>query len=392
MSNFYEPAEDSNLLLETTISYLKFINKTSNQSICEIGVGSGFVISNISKQLPKNNYFGSDINPDAIVQTKDEFKKINQNVNLKNKPFFDGFPKQQFDLILFNTPYLPCENREKFEDLKLIDKAIYGGKHGYEVIEEFIYQINEHLNENGKVIMIFSSLSHLNYIEDILKKNFFEFKILKQEDVFFETLYSMQIEKSQILKELSQKLTKIKYLASGKHSTVLEGKYKNKPAIIKIGKVKDISIEALFLEKLQTQSFVPKLFFKSETYVAREKFEGVLIEKFLKTSNKDDIEIVLNQILQITQKMDKLGINKFEMTNPYKHIYIEKGLKVKMIDFERCLFTEKPKNTTQFFQYLRRFINLLKEKNINLSDVKMFEISKKYKRKMFRFTIKDIIN
>jgi len=52
-------------------------------------------------------------------------------------------------------------------------------------------------------------------------------------------------------------------------------------------------------------------------------------------------------------------VNKFEMHHPTKHILIKAGKPsrktVVMIDFERCRWTEKPKNVTQFVQFLLRY-------------------------------------
>jgi len=62
---------------------------------------------------------------------------------------------------------------------------------------------------------------------------------------------------------------------------------------------------------------------------------------------------ILKQILKQCYELDKLKINKKELTNPYKHILV-KNSKVKMIDFERCYKTNNPKNVTQFSEYLMR--------------------------------------
>jgi len=148
---------------------------------------------------------------------------------------------------------------------------------------------------------------------------------------------------------------------------------------------KDISIEKMYLEKLQGEKFVPKFYFSGNGYVVREKVDGELIGDFLNRAKKREIEIVLNKILEVTLRMDELGINKKEMTNPYKHIYVvnkNNDFHIKMIDYERCIFTEKPKNTTQFLQYIRKNIELLKSKKIVLSEEKIFLISKEIKKRL----------
>ena len=73
-------------------------------------------------------------------------------------------------------------------------------------------------------------------------------------------------------------------------------------------------------------------------------------------------------------------INKLEMHNPCKHIIIDK--KPVMIDFERCYFTNKPKNVTQFCQFImsNKLILLLKHKKIKMNRKKLIASVKIYKK------------
>ena len=66
---------------------------------------------------------------------------------------------------------------------------------------------------------------------------------------------------------------------------------------------------------------------------------------------KDDL---FARILQKLELMDRLKFNKFELTNPYKHIIIKEGLEPVMIDFERAKYTSRPKNVNQFTEYVRK--------------------------------------
>jgi predicted Ser/Thr protein kinase len=53
-----------------------------------------------------------------------------------------------------------------------------------------------------------------------------------------------------------------------------------------------------------------------------------------------------------------------------------------MIDFERCYETRKPKNTTQFSQYLtsKKFSLLLRKKGILLDRKRVISLAGKYKK------------
>lgn len=385
----YEPAEDSQMLFDSVIQNFDF--KNFGLDICEVGVGSGYSIINIAKKYPKNNFYGSDINLDAIDYVSNEFNTIGLDIKLENKSFFEGFLGKKFDLVLFNAPYLPCEDGENFEDLDLSSKALYAGKKGYEVIEQFLYKLYDHLNSEGICFLIISSLSNPDYLRGILEDNRFEFEISMEKGLFFETLYCLKISKSKTLKELTEEnVQNVRFLARGKHSVVLDGRYNGCDVIIKTGKEQHVYKEAYFLEKLSDLDFVPKMFLHSKNFVVREKFSGLLIEDFFHSATGDDIRIVIDNIFKATCSMDQMGINKFEMTHPYKHIYVQEDLSIKMIDYERSIFSTKPKNTTQFLQYLKRFIKMFEKKGVLIDVDKIMKISKSYKDNFFQIHLKDI--
>ncbi|HLD04111.1 MAG TPA: hypothetical protein VJG90_00170 [Candidatus Nanoarchaeia archaeon] len=83
-----------------------------------------------------------------------------------------------------------------------------------------------------------------------------------------------------------------------------------------------------------------------------EFIEGERIHDYFEKHSKKEILIVVKKILEQAQKMDELGINKLELTRPYKDLLIRNGEPV-LLDFERCKKTIRPKNVRQFEQFLR---------------------------------------
>ncbi|MDD5253758.1 MAG: methyltransferase [Candidatus Nanoarchaeia archaeon] len=165
----YEPREDSILIG-------KFVKEYSRGKVLDIGSGSGY-LAEIALEKTKD-VLAADINPEAVEHCKK--KGINSIVS----DLFSNI-KGKFDLIIFNPPYLP-EDPDEDEESKIIttDKGI---------IERFLKELKEHLNKNGKCLMIYSSLSPVNPSE-LAKKNGFSVKILKEEALFFENLYVILIE------------------------------------------------------------------------------------------------------------------------------------------------------------------------------------------------------
>ncbi len=96
----------------------------------------------------------------------------------------------------------------------------------------------------------------------------------------------------------------------------------------------------------------PKLLYSDEECLVLEFIEGERIFGYFADHTKEEILAVIQKIIQQAKKMDELGINKFELTHPYKDLLVRGGEPV-LLDFERCKKTIRPKNVRQFEQFLR---------------------------------------
>ncbi|MCD4666360.1 hypothetical protein K8R47_00960 [archaeon] len=167
----------------------------------------------------------------------------------------------------------------------------------------------------------------------------------------------------------------MKFLAKGKRSRV----YVEKDLAIKRAKPEIVRREVKWLKILNKHDIGPKLKKYNRNSFSYKYVEGKRILDWIK-SNKN-VKSMLVNILNQCRTLDKLKINKLELTNPYKHIIINK--KPVMIDFERCYKTDNPKNVTQFCQYMmsRNVFPILEEKNLNINKKEFIKILKKYKSK-----------
>ena len=147
--NVYIPAEDSYLLADNLLI-------EENQSVLEIGTGSGIVAMYASKLTDRITV--TDINFDACQLAEKNFKENGiENIEILFGNLFEPVKNRKFDVILFNTPYLPTEDGEVLEDT--INYAFDGGLNGRKVINLFLNEVSNHLNDGGIVQMIQSSLS-----------------------------------------------------------------------------------------------------------------------------------------------------------------------------------------------------------------------------------------
>ncbi|MEK6907221.1 MAG: Rossmann-like fold-containing protein, partial [Nanoarchaeota archaeon] len=126
-----------------------------------------------------------DVDKDVV-----EFLK-KKGINSKVSDLFSNV-KGKFDLIIFNPPYLPNDELEDKESKKITT----GGEYGFEILERFFSQVNKYLNKNGKILIVFSSLTNKNKVNKIIKQNKLKFRLLEDKKIFFETLYFYLIERN----------------------------------------------------------------------------------------------------------------------------------------------------------------------------------------------------
>jgi release factor glutamine methyltransferase len=165
----YEPEEDSFLLA-------KYVKKFSKGKILDLGTGSGIQAKTALKNT--KDVLAIDIDKESV----DYVRK--KGIKAKISDLFSNI-KGKFDLIIFNPPYLPEERLESKESKRITT----GGKQGHEILERFFSNVNEHLNKNGKILIVFSSLTNKNKVDKIIKENNFNFKLLESKRLFFEELY-----------------------------------------------------------------------------------------------------------------------------------------------------------------------------------------------------------
>ena len=148
----------------------------------------------------------------------------------------------------------------------------------------------------------------------------------------------------------------MKFLARGKRGETFTTTYRGKKIVVKQERkgskaINRIENEAFWLKRLNKHKIGPKFISFKEGRLLMAFVVGETIGDYVKKKQLPK-KLVKDLLLQC-RKMDKLLVNKLEMNHPYKHVIISKGRGI-MIDFERCKQTEKPKNVTQFCQYLKR--------------------------------------
>ncbi|MBW3014151.1 methyltransferase, partial [Candidatus Woesearchaeota archaeon] len=163
----YEPREDTFLLATQ-------VKKHAKGKVLEIGAGSGYLSDVAAEKKTVKSVTACDINPHSITYMQKLEKKgklaYRKKIKIIKSDLFSNI-KGVFDTIVFNPPYLPEDEREPGGWLK---KATTGGKKGWETIENFLNNLAEFLDSKGKTLLLFSSLTNKEKIDQLIQDRLFD--------------------------------------------------------------------------------------------------------------------------------------------------------------------------------------------------------------------------
>ncbi len=173
----YYPREDSLLMAGV-------LEKEKAENCLEIGCGSGFLSILAAKTSAVTDVTAVDINEKAVEATKKNAKKNNVKLKAFVSDLFSSI-NDSYDLIVFNSPYLPTQTDDQVSSGKFEDKQWSGG---IKVIEKFIQQAKNHLNKNGKILLLISSLTGEKEVLELFHNNNFNVRVIARERVPWEEL------------------------------------------------------------------------------------------------------------------------------------------------------------------------------------------------------------
>ena len=170
----YYPADDSFLLAEN-------LEIDKQNKVLDLGTGCGLLA--IIAADTAQHVIAIDINPLAIKNTKYNANLNKTKVETLLGNLFDPI-KGKFDLIIFNPPYLPSEmNSNDIEE-----KSWNGGMNGRLILDQFLKEVDNFLESDGKIQFVQSSLANIDQTLEKLKSLNFIPKIIARKKFFYEKL------------------------------------------------------------------------------------------------------------------------------------------------------------------------------------------------------------
>jgi release factor glutamine methyltransferase len=179
MEEVYKPGEDSYLLQ-------RWVEKFVTGSVLDMGTGSGIQAVTAASKKEVTHVLAVDINPAALIaaEKRAHINNVQAKIDFLHSDLFENV-KGMYDWILFNTPYLPSEGDA--------DEASWaGGETGGEIIRRFLGEAPGFLEDEGSVLMIYSSLSGLTDADF----NNYCFTLLEEIGLFFEKIYCVKLSPS----------------------------------------------------------------------------------------------------------------------------------------------------------------------------------------------------
>jgi release factor glutamine methyltransferase len=181
----YEPAEDTFLIADKLGQAI-----LEGDAVLDIGTGCGILAVTASKKASK--VVATDANPHAVECAKRNAKanKASSKVEVRFGDLFEPILKtEKFDVILFNAPYLPSTSKEQ---KAWISRAWAGGRNGRQIIDDFITNAPNYLKENGRILIVQSTLSNVQRTLMRFRDIGVDAKILAEKKVAFETIVVIQ--------------------------------------------------------------------------------------------------------------------------------------------------------------------------------------------------------
>ncbi len=168
------PRDETEFLVRKAID---IINENNFKIALDVGTGSGCIACMIAKNCDCQ-IIGLDVSTDALNTALDNASRLNlynRAIFRKSDIFSNVKPREKFDLIVSNPPYIPLSEKKNIQKEVTFDPdlALYtSDEKGLEFYEKISKGAPAILNDNGYLIFELG-LGQAKYVKDIMLNNGF---------------------------------------------------------------------------------------------------------------------------------------------------------------------------------------------------------------------------
>lgn len=135
---------------------LQHIRQSDPSTVADIGCGSGCLTLLARQELGEQvEVYASDLLPEAVATTKLNLQRLSPDSDTVHVvpagDLFDPFPSHQFDVIIFNAPWVVARVRNRAE------LAIHDEKQ--ETVKRFFAQVSTFLKPDGVILLGYADAS-----------------------------------------------------------------------------------------------------------------------------------------------------------------------------------------------------------------------------------------
>jgi release factor glutamine methyltransferase len=174
-TNIYYPSDDSYLMLDA-LARLPLQGK----KVLDIGTGSGILALFCASHGAQVT--ASDIDVSALRQAQNAAEALGLKLETTLSNMFSEV-HEQFDLVLFNPPYLPSST--------IHDRTVDGGSGGTMLSKRFLKELPRYLKRDGTALLLASSLNETASWPERYRE--FQFSLVARRSLFFEELQVLGI-------------------------------------------------------------------------------------------------------------------------------------------------------------------------------------------------------
>jgi release factor glutamine methyltransferase len=150
-----DPRPDSEILIDTALAYIKKDHKNTLQML-DLGTGTGCLLLTLLMQRPNLQGIGLDRSLKAlrIAQHNAERFDLIPRVHWVQSSWITSFcPKNTFDIIISNPPYIDAKTSLDTQTLWDPSDALFAPKEGFEYYDHFSKNLKPYLNPQGYLFL-----------------------------------------------------------------------------------------------------------------------------------------------------------------------------------------------------------------------------------------------
>jgi release factor glutamine methyltransferase len=174
--NVYSPSDDTFLMLDALAKI-----PIEGKKVLDVGTGSG--ILSLFCAARGAHVTATDVNELCLQTAQKAARTLGLSIRSILSDMFSNV-REQFNVIIFNPPYLPSSTVE--------DRTVDGGPDGTALSKRFLRSLADHLERDGTALLLVSSL---NDSASLFSAGIpeFQYEVTAKRSLFFEELQVLSV-------------------------------------------------------------------------------------------------------------------------------------------------------------------------------------------------------